>query len=194
MSPPKTDYEFPPPPLLSSALTATTLAASMPEMYVVPGVVVIERFFTVPLDYLDETKGTIQIFARHCVSLARQKQMEQLPFMVYLQGGTDPVCFFSFFPILGTRELMACGCVGPGMEASSQPPSNSGMLKVLMDKGYQVLQLDQRGTGLSTPISGATLQLLGGLENQIRYLKLFRADNIGTTQRDLRGLTGSERL
>jgi len=59
----------------------------MPEMYVVPGVVVIERFFTVPLDYFDETRGTIQIFARHCVSLARQKQMEQLPFMVYLQGG-----------------------------------------------------------------------------------------------------------
>ena len=60
----------------------------MPEMYVVPGVVVIERFFTVPLDYFDDTKGTIQIFARHCVSLARQKQMDQLPFIVYLQGGT----------------------------------------------------------------------------------------------------------
>lgn len=59
----------------------------MPEMYVVPGVVVIERFFTVPLDYFDDTKGTIQIFARHCVSLARQKQMDQLPFIVYLQGG-----------------------------------------------------------------------------------------------------------
>lgn len=66
------------------------------------------------------------------------------------------------------------------MEASSQPPSNSGMLKVLMDKGYQVLQLDQRGTGLSTPISGATLQLQGSLENQVQYMKLFRADNIGS--------------
>lgn len=66
------------------------------------------------------------------------------------------------------------------MEASSQPPSNSGMLKVLMDKGYQVLQLDQRGTGLSTPISGATLHDVGTVEEQAYYLKLFRADNIGT--------------
>lgn len=65
------------------------------------------------------------------------------------------------------------------MEASSQPPSNSGMLKVLMDKGYQVLQLDQRGTGLSTPISGATLLDHRNLEEQVAYLKLFRADNIG---------------
>ena len=67
------------------------------------------------------------------------------------------------------------------MEASSQPPSNSGMLKVLMDKGYQVLQLDQRGTGLSTPISGATLLDIGTVEEQANYLKLFRADNIGTS-------------
>jgi pimeloyl-ACP methyl ester carboxylesterase len=65
------------------------------------------------------------------------------------------------------------------MEASSQPPSNSGMLKVLLDKGYQVLQLDQRGTGLSTPVSGATLHDRGTAEDQVAYLKLFRADNIG---------------
>ena len=65
------------------------------------------------------------------------------------------------------------------MEASSQPPSNSGMLKVLMDKGYQVLQLDQRGTGLSTPISGTTLLDQPSLEEQVAYMKLFRADNIG---------------
>ena len=69
--------------------------------------------------------------------------------------------------------------VGPGMEATSQPPSNSGMLKVLMDKGYQVLQLDQRGTGLSTPISAATLLENKTLEQQAAYMKLFRADNIG---------------
>lgn len=69
--------------------------------------------------------------------------------------------------------------VGPGMEATSQPPSNSGMLKVLMDKGYQVLQLDQRGTGLSTPISAGTLLENKTLEQQVAYMKLFRADNIG---------------
>jgi hypothetical protein len=90
MSPPKADYEYPPLPL---SLSMTSSAApNLPEMYVVPGVVVIERFFTVPLDYFEEARGTIQIFARHCVSLARQKQMDQLPFIVYLQGGTNVLC------------------------------------------------------------------------------------------------------
>jgi len=70
----------------------SSAAPNLPEMYVVPGVVVIERFFTVPLDYFEEARGTIQIFARHCVSLARQKQMDQLPFIVYLQGGTNVLC------------------------------------------------------------------------------------------------------
>ena len=87
MSPPKTDYEYLPHPLSLSLVSSA--APTMPEMYVVPGVVVVERFFTVPLDYFDDTKGTIQIFARHCVSLARQKQMDQLPFIVYLQGGRN---------------------------------------------------------------------------------------------------------
>jgi alpha/beta hydrolase fold len=166
MSPPKQDYDFPPPasllpppPLLSlpTILTSGLITASpapAPEMYVVPGIVVFERFFSVPLDYFNRSRGTIQIFVRHCVALSRQKQVEQLPFMLYLQGG-------------------------PGMEASSQPPSNSGMLKVLMDKGYQILQLDQRGTGLSTPISSGTLADLGNLEDQVEYVKMFRADNIG---------------
>jgi pimeloyl-ACP methyl ester carboxylesterase len=169
MSPPKADYEYPPVPLaasLSVTTASTGYASSVPEMYVVPGVVVIERFFTVPLDYLNESRGTIQIYARHCVSMARQKQMEQMPYIVYLQGGAS-LSIHANLP-------------GPGMESSSQPPSNSGMLKVLMDKGYQVLQLDQRGTGLSTPISGATLHDRGSVEDQVRYLKMFRADNIGT--------------
>jgi hypothetical protein len=85
MSPSKTDHEHPLHPLSPSG--TSPLSPMMPELYVVPGVVVIERFFTVPLDYFDDSRGSIQIFARHCVSLARQKQMDQLPFMVYLQGG-----------------------------------------------------------------------------------------------------------
>lgn len=94
MSPSKSEYEYPPHPshpLSHQTLITSPLSPTMPEMYVVPGVVVIERFFTVPLDYFDESRGTIQIFARQCLSLARQKQLEQLPFMVYLQGGTGAV-------------------------------------------------------------------------------------------------------
>jgi pimeloyl-ACP methyl ester carboxylesterase len=172
MSPPKTDDEVPPQRTPMTVIT-DPYCPTMSELYVVPGVVVVERFFTVPLDYRNESRGTIQIFARHCIQLARHKQMEQLPFMVYLQGGM----YYISFVIVEQRLI-----TGPGMEASSQPPSNSGMLKVLMDRGYQVLLLDQRGTGLSTPISGRTLADIGTLEEQVEYVKLFRADNIGTSR------------
>ena len=40
------------------------------------------------------------------------------------------------------------------------------------------MYLDQRGTGLSTPITAATLALKGSAEQQADYLKLFRADSI----------------
>ena len=94
MSPPKSELEAPPAAPTLSARIATGIpngasVPAMPETYVVPGIVVHERFLNVPLDYFDEARGTIQIFARQCVSLARQKQMDQLPFMVYLQGGTS---------------------------------------------------------------------------------------------------------
>jgi pimeloyl-ACP methyl ester carboxylesterase len=41
-----------------------------------------------------------------------------------------------------------------------------------------MLYLDQRGTGLSTPISADTLALQGDAQQQADYLKHFRADNI----------------
>lgn len=41
-----------------------------------------------------------------------------------------------------------------------------------------MLYLDQRGTGLSTPVSAATLALQGDVHRQADYLKLFRADSI----------------
>jgi len=41
-----------------------------------------------------------------------------------------------------------------------------------------MLYLDQRGTGLSTPVSAATLALQGDVKKQADYLKLFRADSI----------------
>lgn len=47
-----------------------------------------------------------------------------------------------------------------------------------MDKGYQLLYLDQRGTGLSTPITASTLQMRGYNDVQAKYLKLYRADSI----------------
>jgi hypothetical protein len=110
MSPPKTELDAPPAALTLSARLAASISngssvPAMPETYVVPGIVVYERFFNVPLDYFDEARGTIQIFARQCVSLARQKQMDQLPFMVYLQGG------MSMAPPVSLRLLDLMGMV-----------------------------------------------------------------------------------
>lgn len=51
-------------------------------------------------------------------------------------------------------------------------------MNTVLDKGYQVLCVDQRGTGLSTPITASTLGLRGDDDVQAQYLKSFRADSI----------------
>lgn len=48
----------------------------------------------------------------------------------------------------------------------------------MLDRGYELLLLDYRGTGLSSTISANTLELVGGPQEQADYLKYFRADNI----------------
>ncbi|KAL8715856.1 MAG: hypothetical protein Q9220_000523 [cf. Caloplaca sp. 1 TL-2023] len=47
-----------------------------------------------------------------------------------------------------------------------------------LDKGYQILFLDQRGTGLSSTVTAQTLEREGGPMEQANYLRLFRADSI----------------
>jgi pimeloyl-ACP methyl ester carboxylesterase len=49
---------------------------------------------------------------------------------------------------------------------------------MLLDRGYQVLCLDQRGTGLSTALTSSTLGLRGDESVQAQYLRSFRADSI----------------
>ncbi|EGW32975.1 uncharacterized protein SPAPADRAFT_60305 [Spathaspora passalidarum NRRL Y-27907] len=72
---------------------------------------------------------------------------------------------------------------GPGFPC--QVPTYSGMTKVLLDKGYQIIYLDQRGTGLSTPLEGTTFkdlvtQRFGNFEvqSQLDFIMNFRADSI----------------
>lgn len=52
------------------------------------------------------------------------------------------------------------------------------MTQVALKRGYQVLYLDYRGTGLSTPIDADALLREGGPQAQADYLKLFRANHI----------------
>ncbi|KAL1928357.1 hypothetical protein VTP01DRAFT_2713 [Rhizomucor pusillus] len=124
------------------------------ETYCIPGARVYERFFQVPLDYKnDQDDRTIQVFARHLTPLDKRVDLDKLPFLLYLQGG-------------------------PGFEVALPSSASSGWIKVALSRGYQVLLLDQRGTGLSTPISAKSLAKLETDDAKFEYLTHFRADNI----------------
>ncbi|KAI9248042.1 Alpha/Beta hydrolase protein [Phascolomyces articulosus] len=122
------------------------------ESYFIPGAKVYDRFFEVPLDYNDAGSQNITVFVRHLVPPGKVKDIKTLPFLLYLQGG-------------------------PGFEVAL-PSSTSGWIQAAFDQGYQVLLLDQRGTGLSTPISAESLEFLKTDDAKAAYLTHFRADSI----------------
>ena len=103
--------------------------------------------FDVPLDYASPAR-TIRVFAREVVAPGKEKL--DLPYVVFFQGG-------------------------PG-SGSPRPMTNSGWIK-RMSQEYRVLLLDQRGTGISTPVTAQSLRGLAP-EAQAAYLRHFRADNI----------------
>ncbi|KAI5289981.1 hypothetical protein KEM54_002745 [Ascosphaera aggregata] len=122
----------------------------------VPGrLKVAELFFKVPLDYSDPEGDTVKLFARSVrrrpSSAQGPKPYEHLPWLLYLQGGPGYGC---------------------------EQPQDISWVNLFLDKGYQVLLLDQRGTGLSSPITAAALKNQGDVAKQAEYLKHFRADNI----------------
>jgi pimeloyl-ACP methyl ester carboxylesterase len=114
-----------------------------------PGTIVTDRTFAVPLDHGRPDGEQIEIFARQIV--ATGKADANLPWLVFLQGG-------------------------PG-GAAPRPVSRDGWLNRALDD-YQVLLLDQRGTGRSTPANRQTLARLGSPQAQADYLTHFRADSI----------------
>ncbi|SEG16157.1 alpha/beta fold hydrolase [Vibrio hangzhouensis] len=98
------------------------------------GVKYTPHYFTVPLDYQDPSKGSLQLFARE-VSLA--KENADKPWLVFFQGG-------------------------PGFP-SPRPNGHNGWIKRAL-QDYRVLLLDQRGTGNSSVISHQTLAHLSPTE------------------------------
>ncbi|MFI6697642.1 alpha/beta fold hydrolase [Streptomyces sp. NPDC050509] len=114
-----------------------------------PGVVLTDHRFTVPLDHDDPGGERIELFAREAVASARAGA--DLPWLVYLEGG----------PGFGARRFI-------GRQA--------WLGRALQE--FRVLLLDQRGTGLSTPVNRQTLPLHGGPLQQADHLAHFRADSI----------------
>ncbi|VXB49580.1 alpha/beta fold hydrolase [Arthrobacter sp. 8AJ] len=119
------------------------------------GMRTVEHYFTVPLDHSAPSDGsaeTITVFAREYVSAAHSAEAAaQLPWLLFLQGGPGG---------RGNRW----GSLGGWSKAAAQD--------------FRILMLDQRGTGLSTPIDRRTLPARGSAAEQAAYLEHFRADSI----------------
>ena len=80
---------------------------------------------------------------------------------------------------------------GPGM-ANARPERPSGWLKRAIED-FHVVLLDQRGTGLSSPVTVQTLPQVGDETAQAEYLGHFRADAIVRDAELVRGaLLGGE--
>ncbi|MBW3762808.1 alpha/beta hydrolase [Aeromonas jandaei] len=121
---------------------------SSPLHYVLDGVHCEPHFFTVPLDHDDPDGESLTLFAR---TLCRKDRLDdKFPWLLFLQGG-------------------------PGFGAP-RPSANSGWLKRALEE-FRVVLLDQRGTGMSSPIHSHTLAKMTPAE-QAHYLSHFRADNI----------------
>ncbi|XP_058100166.1 uncharacterized protein LOC131245026 isoform X2 [Magnolia sinica] len=152
-----------PPPLCNNTIKLSSSSSAMddkhqPQLqhtvgnwYSVPDLKLRDHRFTVPLDYSarDSFPHTINIFAREVVAAGKEEQ--PLPYLLFLQGG-------------------------PGFE-SPRPTEASGWLKRACEE-YRVVLLDQRGTGLSTPLTVSSLSQMTAPEQLADYLKHFRADNI----------------
>ena len=115
----------------------------------IPGLVLTDHEYAVPLDYARPAGEQITVFAREVV--APDKEKADLPWLVFFQGGP--------------------GFGGP------RPDGRSGWLKRALQE-YRVLLLDDRGTGRSTPLTHQTLAWRGAPQAQAEYVSHFRADNI----------------
>lgn len=129
-----------------------------------PGLVLSDHWFTLPLDYNQPDGEKIEVYAREVVSPLRENA--DLPWLVFFQGG-------------------------PGL-ASPRPEDASQWLKRAL-QDYRVLLLDQRGVGRSTPLTFQTLARFPSPQAMADYLKHFRADAIVQDAEHIRrNLIGSE--
>src|SRR5882757_1232612 len=114
----------------------------------IPGLVLTDHTFTVPLDHAEPDGNDIEVFVREVVAPGNEDA--DLPCLLFLQGG-------------------------PGMP-SPRPLRATGWVERAV-KTHRVLLLDQRGTGRSTPLTARTVRGMEPAA-LAAYLRLFRADSI----------------
>lgn len=123
-----------------------------------------EHTLTLPLSADEADSRTIRVFAR----VVTRPGGEDLPYLVYLQGG-------------------------PGVEAPrpSRTPRQPGWLDAALQH-YRVVLLDQRGTGRSTPVGDRLLDT-ATTDEVVEYLTHLRADGIVRDAEAVRAFLGTER-
>ncbi len=131
--------------MVTDALGTSTVT----DRFKLPGMHLTGHKFSVPINYEDPGKGSIDVYAREVVSLENAER--ECPWLIFFQGG-------------------------PGFP-SPRPSSKSGWLKRAL-KEYRVLLLDQRGTGLSSPLTYQTLSDYESPQKLANFLRHFRADSI----------------
>ena len=148
-----------------------TVPHTVKAQYEYRGMRTSEHYFEVPLDHFggdgaETGRGeTITVFAREYVSAEHSASAAaDLPWLLYLQGG-------------------------PGGRGN-RLPALGGWSKAAA-KDFRILMLDQRGTGLSSPIDRNTLPLRGNEADQAGYLAHFRADSIVADAEAIRLALGS---
>lgn len=131
-------------------------------VHLIGGGEMVEHRFQLPL-IADQPEGEkITVFARE---YRNGDHAEEKPWLLYLQGGPGGK---------GNRVAMLSGWI---KEAT---------------KIFRVLMLDQRGTGLSTPLTHQTVTARGDAQAQAEYLSHFRAPNIVADAEAIRKILDSE--
>lgn len=129
----------------------------------IPGLVLVEHEIDVPLDHADPDGPTLTVFARE---VRRPGDRPDRDVLLFLQGGPG----------------------GESPRPTGVPPAPGWLDRALRD--YRVVLLDQRGTGLSTPVTAMADRTA---QEQADYLAHFRADAIVADAELLRAHLGIER-
>jgi pimeloyl-ACP methyl ester carboxylesterase len=123
---------------------------STPVTSRIPGLVVTDHTFDVPLDHAAPEAESIQVFAREV--RAPGEAAAEKPWLLFLQGG-------------------------PGFGGPRPAGPGGGWIERAV-RDFRVLLLDQRGTGRSTTANRQTLPSRGDAAQQAEYLAHFRTIDI----------------
>ncbi|HJU98671.1 MAG TPA: alpha/beta fold hydrolase [Jiangellaceae bacterium] len=113
------------------------------------GLAVRDHWFEVPVDHARPDGETLRLYAREVSAPGTVD--DDLPWLLFLQGG-------------------------PGGKSPRPVSTTTWIERAVRD--HRVLLLDQRGTGRSSPVTGATIRLRASAREQADYLAHFRADSI----------------